>query len=118
MSDSLDQIRRLIGIEKKTSLNDSESNLYSQLQSNRERVSQQIVPEKLRKEFLKTIYPDSNLVLYAQAFYLGSKLENKMAVNFVLYHMAGSLSIKGFGRRLLMQGIRPEAVFSEMLHGI
>jgi hypothetical protein len=114
----VERMRKLISKEEAISLSDPESRIYMQLQRNRDQLCREVIPSRLRREFVEIIYPDDKLKFYAQAFHRDSQFGSGWLGEYVLEHMKLSLSIERFGRKLLLKGIRPEDVLLRMLRDV
>jgi len=114
----LSGIKRILGIKGEPPLTDTETELYLRFRRNRDHALQEIIPIDMRDEFVKTVYPDRTLKSLAQGFYLQNRLNSEVIDDFKLNYMMASMSIKGFGAKLLVRNIHPEEVLSVMLRGI
>ena len=115
----LKNIRRFLGINEKLDFNGSDSDLLAHLQANRETALRQIIPTRLMTEFMNSIYPDQHLksivkdIYQTYCDYLVSEQIRNM---YLKDSLRLSLSVKGFGRRLILHhGIDPEVIVNIML---
>jgi len=115
----VERMKRLIDEkEEEIVLSEQENEIYLRLKENRDRLVQEVIPSSLRGDFAGIVYPDNILKFYAQAFYRDSQFGTEVPGEFALEHMKLSLSTGRFGRKLVLEGVRPESVLLEMLRGI
>ena len=112
-------IKKFFGITEKLTFNDSDSDLLVKLQANRETALRQIIPTRMMNEFMNSVYPDHHLksivkdIYHTYHDYLMSEESRSV---YLQYALRLSLSIKGFGRRLILHHeIDPEVVVGIML---
>ena len=115
----LKTIKSFLGVTEKLTFNESDSDLLVQLQANRETALRQIIPTRLMNEFMNSVYPDQHLKLIVKDIYhtyhdyLTSEESRSV---YLQYALRLSLSIKGFGRRLILHhNIDPEVIVRIML---
>ena len=115
----LKNIRRFFGINEKLDFNGSDSDLLAHLQANRETALRQIIPTRLMTEFMNSIYPDQHLKSIVKDIYQTYRdyLVSEQIRNMYLKDsLRLSLSVKGFGRRLILHhSIDPEVIVNIML---
>ena len=118
----LKTIKSFLGITEKLTFNESGSDLLVQLQANRETALRQIIPTRMMNEFMNSVYPDQHLksivedIYHTYHDYLMSEESRSV---YLQYALRLSLSIKGFGRRLILHhNIDPEIIVRIMLGDI
>ena len=115
----LKNIKGFLGITEKLTFNDSDSDLLVQLQANRETALRQIIPTRMMNEFMNSVYPDQHLKSIVKEIYhtYHNNLMSADSRSVYLQHaLRLSLSIKGFGRRLILHhNIDPEVIVRIML---
>jgi hypothetical protein len=115
----LKTIKSFLGITEKLTFNETDSDLLVQLQANRETALRQIIPTRMMNEFMNSVYPDQHLksivkdIYHTYHDYLTSEESRSV---YLQYALRLSLSIKGFGRRLILHhNIDPEVIVRIML---
>lgn len=115
----LKTIESFFGITQKPTLNDSDPDLLVQLQANRDTTLRHIIPTHIMNEFMNSVYPDQHLksivkdIYHTYQDYLTSEESRSV---YLQYALRISLSIKGFGRRLILHhNIDPEVIVRTML---
>jgi hypothetical protein len=115
----LKTIKSFLGITEKLTFNDSDSDLLVKLQANRDTALRQLIPTRMMNEFMNFIYPDHHLKLIVKDIYhtyhdyLVSEESRRV---YLQYALRLSLSIKGFGRSLILHhNIDPEVIVKTML---
>jgi len=118
----LKTVKSFLGITEKLTFNDSDSDLLVKLQANRETALRQIIPTRMMNEFMNSVYPDQHLksivrdIYHTYHDYLVSEESRNV---YLQYALRLSLSIKGFGRRLILHhNIDPEVIVRTMLGDI
>ena len=115
----LKNMKGFLGITEKLTFNDSDSDLLVQLQANRETALRQIIPTRMMNEFMNSVYPDQHLksivkdIYHTYHDYLMSEESRSV---YLQYALRLPLSVKGFGRRLILHhNIDPEVIVRTML---
>jgi len=115
----LKTVKSFLGITEKLTFDDSGSGLLAKLQANRETALRQVIPTRMMNEFMNFIYPDHHLKLIVKDIYntyhdyLASEESRRV---YLQYALRLSLSIKGFGRSLILHhNIDPEVIVRTML---
>lgn len=115
----LKTIKSFLGITEKLTFNETDSDLLVQLQANRETALRQVIPTRMMNEFMNSVYPDQHLksivkdIYHTYHDYLTSEESRSV---YLQYALRLSLSIKGFGRRLILHhNIDPEVIVRIML---
>ena len=115
----LKTIESFFGITQKPTLNDYDPDMLVQLQANRDTTLRHIIPTHMMNEFMTSVYPDQHLksivkdIYHTYQDYLTSEESRSV---YLKYALRISLSIKGFGRRLILHhNIDPEVIVRTML---
>lgn len=112
----LNSIKNSFGITKESPLNDPETRLFIQLQANRDIALRQIIPTPMMNEFVTSIYTDQHLKSIVKDMYRNKLVNADSHSAFLQYTLRISLSIHGFGRRLILHHkVDPEVVAATML---
>ena len=114
----LKTIKNFLGITEKLTLNDSDSDLLVQLKANRETAVRQLIPTRMMNEFMNSVYSDQHLksIVKDNSTYHDYLLSEELRSAYLQYTLRMSLSIKGFGRRLILHhNIDPEVIVRIML---
>ena len=106
-------------MNEKLDFSGSDSGLLKNLQTNRETALRHLIPTRMMNEFMNSVYPDQNLKSIVKDIYhsyhdhLTSEELRKM---YLQNSLRLSLSVKGFGRRLILHhSIDPEDIVKIML---
>jgi hypothetical protein len=112
-------IKSFLGMTEKLNFDDSDSDLLVQLQSNRETVLRQIIPTRMMNEFMNSVYPDQHLRSIVREIYHTYHdylVDEELRNVYLQYVLRLSLSVKGFGRRLILHyNVDPETIVRTML---
>ena len=115
----LKTIKNFLGITEKLNYNDSGSYLLAKLQANRETALRQIIPTRMMNEFMHSIYPDHHLKIIVRDIhntYNNYLVNEESRRTYLLYALRLSLSMKGFGRNLILHhNIDPEVIVRTMV---
>jgi len=115
----LKTIKSFLGITEKLTYNDSDSDLLARLQANRETALRQIIPTRMMNEFMNSIYPDHHLRIIVRDIYNTYHdylVSEESRRTYLEYALRLSLSIKGFGRNLILHhNVDPEVIVRTML---
>jgi hypothetical protein len=115
----LKNIKRFLGMKEKLDFSGSDSDLLVNLQATRETALRHIIPTRMMHEFMNSVYPDQHLKSIVKDIYhtyhdylMSEELRNM----YLQDSLRLSLSVKGFGRRLILyHSIDPEVIVKTML---
>jgi len=112
----LESFKKALGLTPRIILTEEQAALFEQLLRNRKAAAENVVPPDMRDEFVRIIFSDENLkkLIVDSAQFFAVERRGKYFEDL----LRGSLSIGGFGRRLLVRGIEPATVFAVMFTGI
>jgi hypothetical protein len=106
-----------LGGTKEQAMATSEEEILKKLLVNYDNATR-LVPKELKKEFCEKIIRREELKAFASLISKTIEFQIDQEKSFTQDQIRARFSLRGFGRRLMLKGIRPEQVYTELVRGI